>query len=137
MTVNLSKTTPDSDRHSINVHARANNVICKLSLKVSTIEAAAGKINKDTMNLTPNVELVSIGPDVKDLKLGDKVILTGQPSTVIELEDNQNTLAKLEKHYSLLHRSVLEEIHRDKERNKVDLITYAIYPEYQVVAVIN
>lgn len=124
-------------KSTISALATDNRVILKLTYEVSPMSIRSHYDNPksklgDVANV--NYEIASIGENVKNLQLGDKVLVSTQPDVFVDIVENNNTLLKLGEQLSKL--SKLEYDNLIHSGVKWIVTEYGIFSSFQVVAIL-
>lgn len=121
----------------ISIKPRNHYVIIKGStqLSTSTFMLSNGKINDADKNEKVYFEVVGIGSNVKDLNIGDKVIVQGQPEQVLPVKENKESRLEITKTYSEIFKNSTDTQELIKSKPKTTIIEYLLYTEFNIVAV--
>ena len=127
----------ESGTSNVNVIPRGNNVLLKIEFEASVLGLTSDTYEKEH----PNDVLFSIagfGKDVHDLTLGDIVhVELGQRWTNVVVKGNNNSPEALKEFYDKLPKADLTAIIRDKDKNKVKVVQYGMFPEFTIKGIIK
>ena len=129
-------TDNERGKSEVNVIPRGNNVLVKMEFKESIINIRSGKPSKANESKV-TFTVVGIGPNVKDLEIGEEVIMELVEYADIPVEGNSNGIKTLLELYRTMSPSDYEKLLKDPENNKVLVRQYGIFPEYQIKAVLK
>lgn len=121
----------ESGISEVNVIPRNNNVLVRMTFDASIMALTSGKYEKDSTDEVI-ATIAGIGPAVRDLSIGDKVLIKLQEYSSVDVEGNFNSVKKLKETYSTLKPSELSELIRKSPRTTV--IQYGIFPEFLIQA---
>jgi hypothetical protein len=123
----------------VNIVPRNNEVLIKMEFKVSLLELSAGKPSEEgSANERVTYSVAGIGPLVKDLTIGEEVLmkLTGSYDDV-PVKDNVRSIRELTKFYTdpkSISKTEFMKLLSDPSTSKVDVIQYGLFPEFQIKA---
>lgn len=121
-------------RSNTNVFPRVNNVLVKMTFETSIFAVINGKYEGD--NTTPaKFEIAGIGPLVKDLELGDNIIMKLEQYESVNVAGNERSITNLKKHYDTLPKSEVSALQGNKNTKNVTVIEYGIFPEFLIRAI--
>ena len=121
-----------------NIVPRNNEVLIKMSFKESLFNIVTGKPNKDSDEKV-TYTVAGFGPLVKDLELGEEVIM----KIVTQYDDvpikgNTKCIRELIKFYAPESKNVtraeLTALQADPKTNKIDVVQYGMFPDFQIKA---
>jgi hypothetical protein len=107
-----------------------NNVLIKGISVVSTLDVNAGTPDKGAMF---RYMVIKLGKDVKELKVGDEVILRGFPSGHITVKGNPRSLDELKDNFNSMPRKEFEEFSHGNLR--VPIAEYFITNEFDAIGI--
>lgn len=121
-----------------NIFPRGNNVLIKFCMKASILDLQMDKPGDHSKGESADAFISGYGPAVKDLNLGDKVLVElNQSYTAIEVAGNSRSVKVLHELYRTMKPSEFTELLRYPETAKVDVVQYGIFPEFLVKLVIK
>lgn len=129
-------TDNERGKSTVNVVPRGNNVLVKMSFKESILGIRSGKPSKAS-EAKVTFTIVGIGPYVKDLEIGEEVIMELMEYADVPVEGNFNGIKNLIDVYRKMDNSEFQKLLESSETNKVDIIQYGLFPEFQIKAVIK
>lgn len=121
---------------NVNVVPRGNNVLVRMSFKESILGIRSGKPSKAS-EAKVTFLIAGVGPNVPDLKIGDEVLMELVEYTDIPVEGNFNGIKTLLELYRKMDNSEFQKLLESSETNKVDVIQYGIFPEFQIKALLK
>lgn len=124
-------------KSNLNVIPRGNYVLIKISFEISTMAVINNKpIENDESD--KYFEVCGIGPLVKGLEIGDRVCMVVQQGyDNVTIPENKQSLEELQKLYASMTNSERAKIIHNKETSRVNVITYGLFPEFQIKAILR
>ena len=117
----------------VNVVPRNNNILVKIKFKASILALSTGKPSAEDSKAITKFYIAGIGPLVKDLSLDEEIFMKLPEYQSVEVKGNNNSIKILGDFYRAMKQSELTQILSSKD-NKVDVVEYAIFPEYIATA---
>lgn len=123
----------------ISIQPRNHYVIVRATtqLSTSTFMLASGKINESDKNERVIFEVIGIGSNVKNLNIGDKVIVQGQAEQLLPVKENKESRYEITKAYAEIFKNNIETQELIKNKPKTTIVEYLLYTEFNIVAVDN
>jgi hypothetical protein len=115
---------------NVNVVPRGNNVLVRMDIEASVMGITSGKYGNESG--IPIITIAGIGPNVRDLAIGDKVLMKLQEYESVPVAGNNKDIASLKKFYATLKPSELSQI--IKETPKVSVVQYGLFAEFLILA---
>lgn len=131
-------TTNERGKSLCNIVPRNNNVLLKIEFKSSILSLNTGKYDAEKdAGETVKFTVAGIGPEVKDLSLGEEVVFSiDRVYTDIPVSGNKQSIKELTALYRAMKPSEIQELLKSGQ-NKVDVIQYGMFPEFQINAHID
>lgn len=121
-------------KSNVNVVPRGNNVLVRMKFHTTLLALTSGKYDKDSAEEV-EFSVAGFGPMVHDLELGGKILMEiTQAYNSIEVEGNERSIKALLAHYNALPKKELNEIMHDPKVNRIEVIQYGMFPEFQIKA---
>ena len=120
----------------VNVIPRGNNVLVKMTFKESILGIRSGKPSKAS-EAKVTFTIVGIGPQVKDLEIGEEVIMELMEYADVPVEGNYNGIKNLLETYRKMSNQEFQTLLESDQTNKVDVIQYGLFSEFQIKAVVK
>jgi len=118
----------------VNIVPRNNNVLIKMEFVASVFAISSGKPSNEENNMKVKYSIAGFGPLVKDLTLGEEVLMKMGEYERVNVKGNNNSLESLKALYDTMKKSELNDLISSKEYNKANVIQYGIFPEFQIRA---
>ena len=116
-----------------NIIPRNNLVLIKMELQASIMGIVSESFKGENSKVTCSI--AGYGPIVKDLELGQKVLVKLQEYESVKVEGNNKDVESLTAFYKGLSQTELKQAIKDNP--KVDVVQYGLFPEYLVNAIIE
>lgn len=113
----------------VNVIPRNNNILIRIEFKASILALSTGKPSAEDSNAITKFYVAGYGPLVKDLVLNEEVFMKLPEYQSVDVIGNNNSIRVLSSFYKAMKQSELAQILSSKD-NKVDVVEYAMFPEY-------
>lgn len=128
------ETNEQISKSECNIFPRGNNVLIKMLFKASVLDLSSGKPSDKSDGEKVDYYVAGFGPAVKDLTIGDKVILKLEPYQKIEVAGNNKSIDVLSDFFSPRNMKSAELQVYIKETPKVDVVEYGLFPEFIIKA---
>ena len=115
-------------KSKVSGYSLGDTVIARRTYTISAMEIMG--LNEDRLKKSKpsDIEVVSVGPEVKDIEVGDIVELGYSPtSNLIDFKDNPRTIVK-----TVAHFENIDKIPSDKRFNKVTMVEYVTVNAHSV-----
>jgi hypothetical protein len=114
-----------------NVIPRGNNVLVRMDFTVRLLAITSGKPDENDDQSKVRYSVAGFGPLVKDLKLGEIVIMSiDKVYDDIPVKENMRSIRELTKFYKDMDRLELNKLIGDKESSTVGVVQYGMFPEF-------
>jgi hypothetical protein len=120
-----------------NIIPRGNNVLVRLDFTASVLDLSTGKPSERSEGDPVIFSIAGYGPLVKDLSIGEKVIMKLEPYKAVEVKGNEQSVAKLTAFFSSANMKLSELQEYIKSTPKVNVVEYGIFPEFIIKGIID
>lgn len=130
--------TIERGKSLVNIVPRNNEVLIKMEFKVSLLALTSGKPNESDSNERVTYIVAGKGPLVKDLELEEEVLMKVLPGGYddVPVKENMRSIRELTNFYDInsknITRTELTQLMSKPETNKVNVIQYGMFPEFQI-----
>lgn len=118
------------------VTPRNNEVLIRMEFEESVMSIFSGDA-KSSLNENPRFFVAAVGPKVTDLPVGTEVFMKGQEYSNIEMASNPQSISSLHDFYKSLKPSEYNAIISDKEKSRVKVVQYGLFPEFTIKAIVS
>ena len=130
--------TIERGKSLVNIIPRNNEVLVKMEFNVSILALTSGKPNESDSDEKVTYTIAGKGPLVKDLELEEEVLMKVLPGGYddVPVKGNMRSIRELTKFYDIssknITRTELTQLMSNSETNKVTVVQYGMFPEFQI-----